>query len=121
MIECRDGLAQTVLFGNPEVDDRARFVSGHLNHADDVIGPVERPATVGGRFDGRRHIQRLGHFMGDNLRRAQPLRVDVHQRQGTSGQFRETEDVTDQILGEDGAPRADEGDFGHQEKSCYSP
>ena len=109
-----DGLAQAVLLGNLEVGDGGGPVSTDLEHPDSVIRAVQRGAPVEGGFDGGMHIQRLGHFVRDDLRRAQALRVDVVQADGDAGEFGEAEDVAEQILREDGASSAEEGDFGHE-------
>ena len=59
----------------------ARLVAADLDHADGVVGAVERRAAVGGRLDRRRwRAERVGHPAGDDLRGAQPLGVDVEQR-----------------------------------------
>ena len=77
-----DGLAQTVLLRNLEVDHSAGFVAGDLEHRDGVVGPVERGAAVERRLDDRMNAQRFGDAASDYLRGAQPLRVDVMQRDG---------------------------------------
>ena len=77
-----DGLAQTVLLRNLEVDHGAGFVAGDLEHRDGVVRAIERGATVERRLDGRMDAQRLSDAAGDDLRGAQPLRVDVMQRDG---------------------------------------
>ena len=48
-----DRLAQAILLGNLKVDHRRGLVAADLDHADRVIGTVERFAAVGGGLDGR--------------------------------------------------------------------
>jgi hypothetical protein len=51
----------------------------------------------------------------DDLRRAQPLRVDVHERERrVVAQLGEAQDVADEVAREDGRAGADERDLGHQ-------
>jgi hypothetical protein len=108
-----DGLPQAVALGDLEVDDRRRPIAADLEHGDDVVRPVEGAAAVGGGLEGRSRLQRGRHPPGDDLRRAQPLGVDVVQADRRTAQFGKAEDVTQQILGEDGAAGTDERDLGH--------
>ena len=108
-----DCLAQAVLLRNLEVDHRARLVAADLNHIDRVVRAVERGAAIGRRGDARRRPDRRGDAMRDDLRDAQPLGINIHQRDLAPGQFGVREDIAEQILREDDAPRADHRDLRH--------
>ena len=108
-----DGLAEAVFFGNLEVNDRAGFVAPDLEHADGVVRSVEGAAAVEGGLDFGLRAEKFSDFVGDDLRSAEAFGVNVHQADGRVGEFREREDVAEEIFGEDGAACAEEGDFGH--------
>ena len=107
-----DGLLQAVLLGDLEVDHGGGLVAAHLDHADGVVGALERLFRVGGGLDGWVDAEGLGDLACDDLGGAQAFGVDVEQHEVRVLQFRVGEDVADQVLGEHGAARADEGDLG---------
>jgi len=108
-----DGLAQAVLLGDLEIDDGGGLVAAHLDHTDRIIGAIECAAAVGGGFDGRVPVDGLGDFIGDDLRGLQTLWIDIEQADGAIGQFREAENIIEQVTSEYGAPCADKCDFCH--------
>ena len=96
---------------NVEIRDGARLVAADLDHADGVVGAVERLLAVARRLDRSGGVKRRLDPVGDFLRNAQPLRVDVEERDARPGERRIGEDVAEQVLGEDRAAGADEGDL----------
>ena len=108
-----DRLAQAELLRDLEVGDRARLVAADLDHVDRVVGAVERGAPVGGRDDLGGRVERVGDPPGDELRRREPLGVDVEQRDLGAGELLVAEDVAEQVAGEHRAAGADERDLGH--------
>ena len=108
-----DGLAQPVLLGDFKVDDGARPVAAHLEHADRVVGAVQRGPPVQRGLQGGLDAEVVGDLVRHDLRRAQPHRVDIHQADGGIGERRIAQDVAQQVLGKDRAARAEESNFGH--------
>ena len=91
-----------------------RLVAAHLDHVDGVVGAVERRAAVGGGLDrGAERRAASATLVGDDLRGVEALGVDVEERDGRVGQLGIAEDVAEQVLGEHGAARTDEGDLWH--------
>jgi len=107
-----DRLLEAVAFGDLEVADRARPVARHLDHAQHVVGAVERALAVGGGGDRGSCPDGLGDPPGDDVGEVEPRGVDVEQPDVALGQGGGAEDVAEQVLGEDGAAGADEGDGG---------
>ena len=110
-----DRLAQPVALRDLEVDDGRRPVAADLERGHDVVGAVERGAPVGRspRRPRRRRAPRRGRAptISDV---AQPLGVDVHQRERRRvGELREAQHVADEVAGEDGRAGADERDPRH--------
>ena len=97
------------------------LVAADLDHGDDVVGAVERLLAVARRLDLRRGAERRLDAVGDLLRDAQPLRVDVEERDARPGERRIGEDVAEQVLGEDRAAGADEGDLGRRHELPSGP
>ena len=56
---------------------------------------------------------RLRDALGHDLRGVQTCRINVVQADRGARKFGVAQDVAQQVLGEHGAPRADEGDLGH--------
>ncbi len=108
-----DGLTEAVLFGDLEVDNRARFVAAYLEHADGVVGPVQGAAAISGGFDARLRAEKVRDLVGHDLGGAQPHGVDVEEADFRILQLRKAEDVAQQVLGKDCAAGADKGDFWH--------
>jgi len=98
-----DRLPQAEALRHLEVDDRRGAVAADLEHREHVVGARERRASVERRFD--RDAGGLGHPLG----RAEPVGVDVHQRDGQAvGQVREAHHVADQRAREDRRAGADQ-------------
>jgi hypothetical protein len=107
-----DRLAQPVAGGQLEVEHR-RLVHADLDHVDGEVGAVERrpPLRVGG--DARPRPELLVEPVRQRGGGLQPLGVDVVQRELEPAQVLVGEEVAEQLTGERGAARADEGHFGH--------
>jgi len=66
-----------------------------LNDVDDVVGAVERAATVGGGDHLRLGTGRAGGGTGDRLRGLQTFGIDVVQHNANRAELRERQDVTE--------------------------
>ena len=77
-----DGLAQAVFLGDFEIDHRAGFVSGDLEHTDGVIRPVQRFSPVAGGLDGWVRPHQSRQAVGYQGSRVQAFLVDVKQADG---------------------------------------
>lgn len=109
-----DRLAQPVFLRDFKVDHGARLVTGDLDHVDHVIGFVEGLNSVCGRRDLGLHAESVGHPAGDEFTILQSPLIDIHQGQMSVSKFGKAEDIPDQVLGKNSAPRTDEGDLdGH--------
>jgi hypothetical protein len=108
-----DGLSETILLRNLEVNYGRRFVTADLEHGDGVVGPVQGLPAVGRGLDSWVSIQRGGDAMRHDLGRSEPLRVDVVQADRGAGEFGKAENIAQQIPGEHSTPGPDERDLGH--------
>ncbi len=91
-----NSLAWTVSLRDHDVDHRGRAVAAYLEHGEDVVGAVERPAPVRGGLDPRVGTGLLGDAVSHQLSVAQPLGVDIYQRDGGLVELGEEEQVTQQ-------------------------
>jgi hypothetical protein len=79
-----------------------------------MIPPTPRVSAIVWRgLHGGARNEPFGEPAGRDLRRAQALGVDVHQRERRAGELGEAQDVPDQVAREDRRPGADERDLGH--------
>ena len=104
-----DRLAEAVAGRDLEVLER-RLVAADLDHVEDVVGALEGRAPVEVRADPGRGAAHTRDVGGHRLCGGEPVRVDVVQRDLDAAQLRALEDVAEQVLREDDAPGADEGD-----------
>src|SRR5207248_3378931 len=79
----------------------------------DEVAAVDRFAAVEVRRDRRRGAALARRRGGHRLRGAQPVLVDVVQRDLEAVQLGEGEEVAEQVAREDDAARADEGNARH--------
>ena len=75
-----NGLAQTVFFGNIEINARRRFIAAHLQHGDNNIGVLQGGAPVKRRCKCRMRGGGFGNALSHNLRCRQSRRVNIMQR-----------------------------------------
>ena len=108
-----DRLAQAVLLRHLEIGNGAGLVAGDLDHQHDVVGILQRAAAVGGGGDFRLRIDGGRDALRDDVRRREPLRVDVHQRDLAVLEQRLGQDVADEVFHEHRRAGADHGDLGH--------
>jgi hypothetical protein len=104
-----DRLAQAVAGRDREVG-AGGLVHADLDDVDDEVGVREGRAAVEVRGDLRFGAAYLGDVPGRALRRREPFRVDVVQRDPGVGEFGEGEQVGEQALREHHTAGADEGD-----------
>jgi len=109
----RDGLFDAVFLWNFKIDDGAGFVAADLKHADGIVRAIEGGMTVERSFNLWLCAEELRDLVRHDLGRFEADGVNVHQTDGGVGKLGEGENVCEQVLGEDGAACADEGDFGH--------
>ena len=113
------GLLHAVARRDVEVELQAR-VTAHADHADHVVGALERGPPVGVRLDRRLRTQRVGRPSGHGGGGVQAIGVDVVERDRATRELLEPEDVGDQFLRERHAAGSVEHDLGHRCASCIA-
>ncbi len=85
-------------------------MASDLNHVEDVVGILERPAPIEVGADHRRGVALAGDVGRHRLGGREPVGVDVVERELGAAELRVVEDVPDQVPREDHASGADERD-----------
>ena len=106
-----DRLFDAILARDVEVDDGGRAVPTDLNRIDDVTRAFKGLAAVGGCRNRRRGTDRRGDPVRNHLGQCQTLFVDIVQGNLAPGQFRERENVPEQVTCEYDAAGADQRNF----------
>jgi hypothetical protein len=92
--------------------EQCRPMHPDLDHVDDVVRTLERRRPIEMRRDRGRSTEGAVRPTSDRLGSLEALGVDVVQRDLCVRQFREGEDVPQEVLRELDAAGTDEGDLG---------
>ena len=102
-------LAQAEFLRHLEIGHRARFVPADLEGYYNEIGALQRPALVAMGLDLRANAKARNELARDELGFGEPLRIDVHQREGGIGKRGMLQRVADDVLHEHRRTGTDEG------------